>query len=206
MQSHRLILEFGPPDLESQLESDGPKPKSASRDTEWLLEWDHAKLTLTAPDGEVVLESAPGSTYKLVDLSEMYEENRISISSPKGSYTFKKDFRALPAVRQLVEAGLANDDQFRTRLQREALRGIGSGLLMFVVGSTLFGLYCWYACRTPDPPRGHWTWLLTWVICAVGVILFIIAVGGPFTCLISFRKWLRMRRIAHSEKTAQLGA
>jgi hypothetical protein len=46
MPSHRLLLGRGP------------------RDAEWLLEWDDAKVTLKAPDGQPVLEAPPTAAHR----------------------------------------------------------------------------------------------------------------------------------------------
>jgi hypothetical protein len=183
MESHWLILKDGP------------------RDSEWQLEWDDAKLTLTAPDGKILLETEPAAVYQIVDLFEMYVEGRISMASPFGAITFRREHRAFPAMRELVETGLASDQEFCARLQQEALRGMAGGLSMFLVGSTLFGLYWWYTSGAPDPP-----WWIAWLIRAVLLILIAMALGGPYRCFVCFRQWLRIRRIVGSARAAHPGA
>lgn len=177
MESHRLILEGGP------------------RDTEWVLEWDSATLTLTAPDGQPVLKASPTAAHRLVEWYELYAEGKISFATPYGSLTFKKQPAALAALRRLVEAGMAGDPEFRSDLRRQSLRVIPLGLLCFVVGGGLFGLYCWYASWAPDPPPGHWIRWFGWLIHGVLLVLMAVGLAGPFVAYFGLRQWLRVRRI-----------
>jgi hypothetical protein len=185
MESYGLILKDGP------------------RDAEWLLEWNDAKLTLTTPEDELVLETCPAALYQLIDLFDLYVEGKISMASPTGTFTFRKEYRALSAVRKLVEAGLAGDVEFCARLQREALRGIVGGMFMFIIGGTLFGLYCWYVSWAPDPPPGHWIRWFGWLIHGVLLILLGMTFGGPLRCFYCLRQWQRVRRIVRSARSAQ---
>jgi hypothetical protein len=84
VESHPLILESGPPDAE------------------WRLEWDDATLTLKAPDGRSVMEAPFAAAHRLVDVYDLYAEGKVSLATPSGSLTFKKQSAALAAVRGLV--------------------------------------------------------------------------------------------------------
>lgn len=177
MESHRLIQEGGP------------------RDAEWLLAWDDATLTLNAPDGQQVLETPSTAAHRLVELYELYAEGKVSFATPHGSLTFQKQPAALSALRALVEAGIASDTEFRADLRRHALRVIPRGLVMFVVGGGLFGLYCWYVSWAPDPPPGHWIRWFGWLIHGVLLILMGACLAGLFAAYLGLRQWLRVRRI-----------
>ncbi len=177
MESHRLVLEGGP------------------RDAEWLLEWEGVTLTLTGPDGRPVFETGAGGAHRLVDLYDLYAEGKITLATPHGAVTFRKQPAALAALRALVEAGLAQDAEFRAELRRQSLRAIPRGLVMFVVGGGLFGLYCWYASWAPDPPPGHWVRWFGWLIHGALLVLMAAGLAGPFVAYFGFRQWLRVRRI-----------
>jgi hypothetical protein len=189
VESHRLILESGPPDAE------------------WLLEWDDVTLTLKAPDGQLVLEAPPTAAHRLVELYELYAEGKVSFATSHGSRTFKKQSGALAALRGLVEAGMAGDAEFRAELRRQSLRAIPRGLVMFVVGGGLFGLYCWYASWAPDPPPGHWIRRFGWLIHGVLLVLMGVGLAGPFVAYFGLRQWLQVRRIerlaAESQRHAE---
>jgi hypothetical protein len=160
-----------------------------------VLEWDDATLGLSTPDGQRVLEAPATAAHRLVDLYELYAEGKVSFATPLGSLTFKKQSSALAAVRELVEAALADDPGFCTDLRRQSLRAIPRGLVMFVVGGGLFGLYCWYASWAPDPPPGHWIRWFGWLIYGVLLILIGVGLAGPFVAYFGLRQWLRVCRI-----------
>jgi hypothetical protein len=175
--SHRIVLE-----------SDASK-------AEWLLEWDNVTFELKDADGRVVYESEAAEAHRIVELYELYEEGKISLSSPYGSLVFEKNPAALADLRQFMDAAIASDVEYRKALRRQSLRLVPLGLAMFFVAGGLFGLYCWYAARAPDPPPGHWIRRLGWLIHGVLVVLLGAALAGPLLCFAGFRLWRRVRRI-----------
>ncbi len=192
MESYRLIVERGP------------------RDAEWVLAWDAAVLTLTAPDGEQVLEVPPNTIHRHVRLDELYSEGKVCIITPHGQLTFRTYPEVLTAVRQQVEVGLVDDADFCADLRRKSLQDIPAGLLMFVVCGGLFGLYCWWATTNGDPPPGTWQrTLLVWSGCLIyGVLLVLlgVALAGPLISYRGLRTWLRVRRIVRLADREHVGA
>jgi hypothetical protein len=194
VESHRLRQEGGP------------------RDAEWVLAWDDATLTLDAPDGQRVLEAPSSAAHGLVELYELYAEDKVSFATPHGSLAFKKQSVAVTAVRRLVEAGMAGDPEYCADLRRQSLRAVPRGLVMFVVAGGLFGLYCWWAAVAGDPPPGTWQrWVLVWFGWAIhGVLLILmgVALAGPFVAYFGVRQWLRVRRIERlaAQRHAEPGA
>jgi hypothetical protein len=177
VESYRLIQEGGP------------------GDAEWVLAWGDATLTLDAPDGQRVFEGPSAAAHHFVELYELYAEGKISFATPHGSLAFKKQSAAVAAVRRLVEVGLAGDPEFCAELRRQSLWAIPLGLVMFVVGGGLFGLYCWYASWAPDPPPGHWMRWFGWAIHLVLLVLMGVGLAGPVVTYFGVRQWLRVRRI-----------
>ena len=102
---------------------------------------------LLNPDGEAVLEAEAARAHRLVELFDLYAEGKVSLATPDGSLTFKRNRAAVADVRAFLEQGLASDVEYRTQLRREAAGAIPRGLVMFVVAGSLFGLYCWWASR-----------------------------------------------------------
>lgn len=178
MESHRLVAEGGP------------------RDAEWVLAWDDTTLTLDDADGLRVLEAPQDYAHRIIDLYALYAQGKISITNPEGALTFKKHALAATAVRALVETGLAGDPEFCTELRRESLWAIPLGLVMFVVGGGLLGLYCWYASWAPDPPPGHWMRSFGWAIHGALMVLLCVGLGGLSLAYFGMRQSLQVRRIA----------
>jgi len=102
-------------------------------------------FVLRAPDGRPAFESTPDVAHRIVEMYELYMEGKISIVTPQSTLTFQKQTAGLAPLRELVEAGMAGDPEFRSDLRQQSLRAISLGLAFFIVGGGLFGLYCWYA-------------------------------------------------------------
>jgi len=170
-------------------------PEGGSSKAEWLLEWDDAKFALKDPDGQPVFEAEAAYAYRVVKLYELYAEGKISFASPHGSLAFKKNPAALAELREFVEERLGSDGEYCTELRRQSLRSIPLGLAMFFVAGGLFGLYCWYASRAPDPPPGHWIRWFGWLIHGILLVLLGAALAGPLVAYFGLRQWLRVRRI-----------
>jgi hypothetical protein len=185
MKSHRLVQKGGP------------------SDAEWVLAWDDATLTLTAPDGQRVLQATPTAAHRLVELYELYAEGNVSFATPYGSLEFKKPSATVAAVRELVESGMAGDPEFCAELRRQSLRTITRGLVMFVVCAGPFGLYCWYASWAPEPPAGHWIRRFGWAIHGVLLVLMGVGLAALFAAYFGLRQWLRVKRIQRLTAEAQ---
>jgi hypothetical protein len=168
--------------------------EAGPRDAEWVLAWDDTILTLSAPEGLQVLETPTTSAHRVVNLDELYAKGKVSLLTPSGPRTFRKHPPALSAVRWLVERGLVSDPEFCAEYRRESLMGVPIGLIMFVMGLGLFGLYCWYTWSAPDP-QGQWFrwfgWLIGWVL----MVLLAVGLAGPLVAFAGLRRWFRMWRV-----------
>ncbi|HVR74653.1 MAG TPA: hypothetical protein VMT52_09985 [Planctomycetota bacterium] len=183
MPSHRLIL------------------KGDSSSAEWLLEWDKARFVLKDPDGQYVFEAEAAIAHRVVEIYELYAEGKICFDSPNGTLTFKKNPAAVEEVRELVEAGLASDAEYRAELNRQSLRAIPRGLAMFFVAGGLYGLLLVCVVGTDAPPD-HWIRRFRWLIRGVLFVLMCVALAGPYVCYFGLRQWLRVRRIEREIEAA----
>lgn len=126
MHSHRLI------------------PASGSSRAAWLLEWDDKRLVLQDPEGEPVIEAEIARAHHVIDLSVAFLDGTIGFVSPQGDLQFKQNRAALAELRDLVNAGLRSDPEYRAAMRRRALRAMPVGAAMFLIAGGLFGCYCWY--------------------------------------------------------------
>ncbi|MDH3719557.1 MAG: hypothetical protein OES79_15655 [Planctomycetota bacterium] len=177
MPAHRLTLEDG-----------------TSRD-EWLLEWNASQFVLKDPDARCVLNADTAGAHRLVEIYELYAESKISFASPAGPLTFASQPEVVADVRAFVEAGLARDDEYRRSLKIQARGAVQRGLVMFLVGGSLFGLYCWWASWAPDPPPGHWLRWLGGLIHLVLLLALAVTLAGPYVCLLGWRQLKRINGI-----------
>jgi len=162
---------------------------------EWLLQWDNSSFSLKNPEGQPVFETAVSTVHRLVEIRELYAEDKISLAIPYGSMVFESDPIALAELRAFVAKSLGSDAEYCAELQRRSLRSIPIGLAMFLVAGSLFGLYCWYAIGAPDPPPGHWIRWFGWLIHGILLILLGVALAGPYVAWLGVREWLRIRWI-----------
>jgi hypothetical protein len=191
MPSHRLILD--------RKRSTAAAGDAGGRNEPWLLEWDEKMLSLRRPDGEVAFEFPTLLAHWILAEHELYAEGIIRFKTPAGPLTFKRDAAAARDLRELVEAGLRADEEYRQTQRRIARRTIPIGLAMFIVFGGLFALYCWWASRAPDPPRGHWIYYVGPLIHLALIVLLGLAIAGPYA---AWYAWRQLRRIDRAERLA----
>jgi len=162
---------------------------------EWQLEWNESTFTLTAPDGTCVLEADSTFAHRLIEIYELYAEGKISFESPAGSLTFKSTPDVITDVKAFVDAGLRSDEEYRDSLKTQSRRAIARGLIMFTIGATLFGLYCWWESWAADPAPGHWLHWVGWLIHLILLVLLGMALAGPFVTYFGFRQLGRITNI-----------
>lgn len=177
MESYRIRQEGGP------------------RDTAWVLACDGEMLTLDAPDGERVLKAPITEVHRLVGLYDLYAEGKVRLATSRGSLVFREQSDSEAAAKRWVEAGMAADPEFCADLRRQSLGAIRRGLVMFLVGGGLFGLYCWYASWAPEPPPEHWIRRLKWPIHGVLLLLLGLGLSGPLAAYFGLMQLSRVRRI-----------
>ncbi len=176
MHSHKLIREKDP------------------SKAEWTLEWDESVFRLMDPDGLHVLETQARQAHRLIDLQKLYNFQQVSLETPNGSLTYKRQKVAVADVRRLVEAGLRSDLDYRQKIRERSRKLAWRGLMMFVGGGIPFALYCWWASWAPNPPPG----LMRWVgppIKLVLTLLLGLAVAGLSISWFGFSQQMRIRRI-----------
>jgi hypothetical protein len=176
MHSHKLIREKDP------------------SHAEWSLEWNESVFRLKHPDGETVLEIESAQAHRLVGIQELDNDRKLSLATPEGSLTFKRQKAAAEDLRCFVEAGLRSDPDYRQQIKAQGRRAIRLGLSMFFGGGIPFGLYCWWAVRAPPPPPGLMQ-SVGWLIHAVLLLLLGCAFGGANGAQWGFRQITRIRRI-----------
>lgn len=108
---------------------------------------------------------------------------------------FQKDPAAVADFLELVTAALRKDAVCRAELKRRAVREIVRGLVLFVGGGTLFGLYCWFASWAPPPQPGHWIRWFGWLLHGLLLVLLGAVLAGPAVAGLGWRQWLRVRRL-----------
>ena len=177
------------------MESYRLKLENDSSGNEWLLEWDSETLSLRDPDGWPVCFISPLFCHQIINVHAMVVLGTISFASSFGAINFEKHPAALAALRDLVETGLKGDAESRAELRWQSLRIIACGLAMFVIGSGLFGLYCWFASWAPNPPPQNWIWWFGGLIHFVLLLVMGLAIAGPFVAYAGLRQWLWLRRI-----------
>jgi hypothetical protein len=184
MISHRFILEKSP------------------YAGEWLLEWDPSDdgmMTLRGPEGQLLFEAPRLVGCQIIDVYEL-ADGKVSIRSPAGVLTFKKNKEAARDLRELIKEALRCDPAFRRdfRLRAKVMLPIGVLLLVFCGG--LFGLYCWYASWAPDPPKGHWIYYIGGLIHLALIFLLAGAIIGPIIIWRSLRQLWSVRKIERAKQ------
>jgi hypothetical protein len=163
--------------------------------SKWVLEWDETQFALKDPTGQVRVQLDIACAHRAVEFDKLYAEGTICFPTPEGTLVFERNVGATKSLRKLVAAGLESDGEYRTYLERRALRNVFLGLVMFVVSAGLFGLYCWFASWAPDPPPGHWIeWLGGLIKLALSALLGL-AAGGVTVAYNGLRRWRLVRRV-----------
>src|SRR5262249_1259413 len=96
---------------------------------EWLLQWDNSSFSLKNPEGQPVFETAVSTGHRLVEIRELYAEDKISLAIPYGSMVFESDPVALAELRAFVAKSLGSE-------QQRLLRSIAIGLAMLLVAGS----------------------------------------------------------------------
>jgi hypothetical protein len=176
MLSHKLILE-----------------KDCSK-AEWTLEWDESFFRLYGPDGKLGLEPQSAQAYRLIELQNLYNHQRICFVTPHGSLVFKRQKEAIADVRSLVEAGLRSDLDYRQQIRERSRRLAWRGLGMFFGGAIPFALYCWWASWAPNPPPPQFRWVAPFIKLAL-LLLLGLAIAGMSISWFGISQQMRIRRI-----------
>ena len=169
-------------------------PEDASSATQWLLCWDDAAFVLKNHQGAVVLESETVKAHRLVDVADLYIEDKVSLLKDEKLITFKVHRAAGRAVRELVNRGLRTDDEYRMEQKQAARSRIHTGVLGF---GGLFVLYCWIVVALDDKhvsPPG-WLKALGGFIHLLGIVFLASGLAGFVVVWYSVRHSLRIVRI-----------
>jgi len=176
MHSHKLIREKDP------------------SKAEWSLEWDESVFRLKGPDGQTALETQSAQAHRLIELQNLYNFLRVSLVTPDGSLTFKRQKAAVSDVRRFVEAGLRSDPDYRQQIRERSRRLAWRGLTMFLGGGIPFALYCWWASWAPNPPPRLFRWVGPFIHLAL-LFLLGLAIAGMSISWFGFTQQMRIRRI-----------
>jgi hypothetical protein len=184
MRSHKLTLE---------------KDRSKA---EWSLEWDESLFRLYGPDGRTVLETQFAQAHRLVELIKLYNSQQVSLVTPDGSLTFKRQKAAVSDVRRLVEAGLRSDRDYRQQIREESRTLTWRGLKMFLGGGMPFVLFCLWASGASHPSPALFRWVSPFIHLALLLLLGLFAAGLAVSCF-GISQQFRIRRI---EKDLSIGS
>ena len=176
MHSYKLILE---------------KDRSKA---EWSLEWDESFFRLYGPDGRPVLEVQSAQAHRFIELIKLYNSLQVSLVTPSGPLTFKRQKAAVADVRCLVEAGLRSDLDYRQQIREQSRKLARRGLMMFLGGGIPFVLYCLWASGAPNPPPGLMRWVGPPIHLVLLLLLGLFAAGLAVTWF-GISQQTRIRRI-----------
>lgn len=181
MPSHRLVL------------------KRTRTNAVRIMEWDDTRFVLTTANGRVFFETPVAEVHFAFDPIDLFVEGIICHPDSGGMKEVKKNRAALADLRQLVEAAIGADAEYRAKLKRMSVRCIWWGLAMSVFGGSLLGLYCWYVSWAPDPPPWvmFWMTLFGWMIRGGLLLLMGSAGGGLIVFYSGVRLRMLVRRIEH---------
>jgi hypothetical protein len=181
--------------METDVRSHRLVPEGGSSKDAWQLELDDKGLVLHDASGQPVFEIETALAHHVIDLSKTFIDGTICFAFPDGELRFKQNSAALEDLRELVEAGLRYDPEYRSAMRLRSLRAMAVGPVMFLVAGGLFGCYCWYASWAPDPPADSWIRWLGWLVKGVLTVLLAIALLGLGLGCSGFRQWWRIRKI-----------
>jgi hypothetical protein len=159
------------------------------------LQWNEQRFVLQDPHGQLVVDVEIALAHRAIDLSEAFIDGTIGFVSPGSTLRFKLNRAALAELRELVDAGLRSDPEYRATLRRQSLFAMPFGAVAFLVAGGLFGCYCWYASWAPDPPADSWIHSFGWLIKGVLLVLFAVALVGLGFGGYGLRQWWRIRSI-----------
>jgi hypothetical protein len=149
---------------------------------------------------ELLFEVPIEQAHRAINLHEL-DHGQVCLKTPEGNLLFRKNKAAARDVEELLLQGLRSDAEFRERQKRLAKRGIPLGIVLFVVCSGLFSLYCWWSIGRPDPPRGS---LLFGLLIFLGCFIYVglaallgVALAGPW---ITYCGWRDLRRVKKVER------
>lgn len=162
--------------------------------TEWTLEWDESVFRLRSPDGQTALETSSAQAYRLIELQNLYNCQRVSLVTPHGSLVFKPQKAAVAEVRRLVESGLRSDLDYRQQIKSRCRVLTRLGLGMFLGGGIPFVLFSWWASRAPNPPPALFQWVGPFIHLASLLLLGAFAAGLGVTWF-ALTQQMRIRRI-----------
>jgi hypothetical protein len=170
------------------------RDKARSPD-EWHIEWDAVRLLVRDPSGVLFFEHPVERAHQIVELHELEMEDKISFATSTGSLTFKPNKDAAREMRELILQGLQTDVPYRKAQERQARILIPLGIAAFVVCGGLFSFYCWWAIRSPEPPKEGWHFVAGGLIYIGLLVLGGVALAGPYVVYIAVRQLSRIRQV-----------
>ena len=159
----------------------------------WLIEWDTVNLRLLAPDGQLMAESSLSQIQRVIDLRKLDHESQIEYSGPECVFAFKKSGMAAINVRTLVLEALKADPELLEKKRREARLRIVTGIVMFLVCGSVFGLYCWWVSVTPGSGQ-EWLHYVGGLIRMVLIVCLAGIFAGPYLVIFYGCRLLNLRR------------
>ena len=128
----------------------------------WHLEWDDQTFALKDPTGALFVTINTIRAHRLIEIAQLYADDKISITEKNVTVTFRKNRVASRAVRELIIQGLRTDVEYRLAQKAKARSRFPLGLGLFFGFGLAFAFYsgCWSSSIAPTPrsPRGSSAW------------------------------------------------
>ncbi|WP_020476516.1 hypothetical protein [Zavarzinella formosa] len=168
-------------------------------EAKWRLVWDDTQFVVCNAAGGIELEADPVYSHRIIDLYEMYFEDKISLVGPFGSLMFEQNMEALADLREFVEARLISDGKYRDHIRQESEKSMRAGMVMELVLLILFVLCCLNAWWLSEHVLGCMIWV---IILFIPVMAIMWALNFGHHGL----QWLMVRRIEREAGRRGVGA
>ncbi len=169
----------------------------------WHLEWDDQTFALKDPTGALFVTINTIRAHRLIEIAQLYADDKISITEKNVTVTFRKNRVASRAVRELIIQGLRTDVEYRLAQKAKARSRFPLGLGLFFGFGLAFAFYSWVLVELDRAHASVPAWIigLGVVLHFVGIVFFGLMLAGFFLSYSSVRHYLRILQVERSLKT-----